>query len=283
MKLKILFMNICSFISLKLYYSLSYYYNRKKIINLKRPTNLSEYIISKIVNREIDKVYELTDKYAVREYVSQKGFRSILTKLYGYWTSVEDIDFDKLPNSFALKCNFGCGFNVICFDKANFSREDIVSRLNDWMSIRTFYRSEPHYDLVKKSVLCEELIQDYAGVLPIDYKFMCVNGKPHHILVITERSGHTMKLFTYSLTWERIDNLLENDFLNNENICRPNNLNQMVEISEKLSKDFDFVRVDLYDTGDKVYFGELTFTPQGGLLRYYTIEALELMVKELIK
>jgi hypothetical protein len=275
-KIKKKLSNITSFIGVRFYYRLSYFHNRLRWLHLKKPTNLSEFIISQIVSGETNKYAIYADKYRVRNFVKERGLTHILTKLYGHWTDANDINFETLPNQFVLKQNAGCGLNIICFDKSKLNIRESIDKLNSWMKIKTFARLEPHYDKIEKCLIAEELIKDEYFDLPTDYKFMCVNGKPHNILVVSEREGHSYKLYTYNLNWKKID-LLKGTYKHDTNIPKPKNLEKMIEYARILSKGFDFVRVDLYDTGDKVYFGEMTFTPHGGLLRYYTLDALQEM------
>lgn len=279
-KLKVFFAKLATCISVKFYYQLSYFHNRRKILNLKHPTNLSEYIISNIISGKINSYASYTDKYKVREYIEQKGLSRILPSLLGVWKYVEEIDYKLLPQKFALKLNFGCGFNVICFDKSSLNLNKTNDQLTLWLQQDVFWRAEPHYDLIERCIICEEFIEDNKGLFPIDYKFMCVNGIPDHILVVFDRDSD-YKLVTYDLGWNKI-NLLTDDYFTEEDIPKPVNLNDMIEYATILSKDFDFVRVDLYDTGERVIFGELTFTPHGGLLRYYKMEALEKMAITLV-
>jgi len=276
-KIKKFFANLTSFIGVEFYYCLSYFHNRGRWLHLKHPTNLSEFIISQIVSGEINKYAIYADKYRVRDFVAERGLQHILTKLYGHWTDANNIDFNALPNQFVLKQNAGCGLNIICFDKSKLDIQESVEKLNSWMKIKTFARSEPHYDKIEKCLIAEEFIQDGFYNLPTDYKFMCVDGKPHHILVVSERKGRDYKLYTYNLHWEKLDLLTKEKGHNDSDIPKPKNLDKMVEYATILSQGFKYVRVDLYDTGDKVFFGELTFTPHGGLLRYYTLKALEEM------
>jgi len=275
-KLKVFFANnISLLLGIRVYYFLSYLYNRKSILNYRSPGNLSETIIANIISGKVNNYAKFTDKYLVRDYVSSKNLEHILPNLYGVWINPEVIDYSILPNKFVLKLNFGCGFNIICLDKNQLQSENVKKQLNTWLNIKIFWRAEPHYDLINRLIICEEFIEDNKGVFPIDYKFMCVNGNPDHILVVIDRDTE-YKLLTYDLEWNKIDLLTEkyhNDFI----VQRPNNLSQMVEYARILSSEFDFVRVDLYDTGDRIFFGELTFTPQGGLLRYYKMSALEKM------
>ena len=279
-KIKKQFANAISFIGLKFYFRLAYFHNRGKWLHLKNPTNLSEFIITQKVSGEINKYAIYADKYRVRDYVTEKGLSHILTKLYGCWTNANDINFNTLPNQFVLKQNAGCKLNIICFDKTKLDIHETRRKLNKWMQMKVFARTEPHYDRIKKCIIAEELIQDdnKLNVAPIDYKFMCINGTPHHILIVSERKDSFYKLYTYSTKWDKLD-LLTDKYKHKGNICKPKNLDKMIEYATILAQGFQYVRVDLYDTGNKVFFGELTFTPHGGLLRYYKLEALEEMWK----
>jgi hypothetical protein len=274
--IKILSASIAEKISPAFYLKLSYFHNRGRFPNLKNPTNISEFIISEIVSEKINNYAHLADKYKVRKFVAERGLSNILTKLYGCWTDADQIDFNDLPSQFVLKCNFGCAMNIICFDKDKFIFQEAKSQLNSWMKVKKIAIAEPHYGKIERCIIGEELIKDEYFDLPTDYKFMCINGEPHHILVVSERKGHSYKLYTYSLNWEKVD-LLKGIYKHDKNIPKPKNLDKMIDYARVLSKGFDFVRIDLYDTGDKVYFGEMTFTPHGGLLRYYSLDALKKM------
>jgi hypothetical protein len=276
-KINKLLLEICCKVNLKLYYVLAYFHNRGKFPKLKKPTNVSELIISNIVSGKINQYAWLADKYKVREFVKERGLSDILTALYGHWTNANDIDFDNLPNQFVLKCNFGCGMNIVCKDKSKLDFQQAKAQLNEWMQYpQNWASAEPHYSKIERCIIAEELIQDAYFDLPMDYKFLCMNGKPHSIFVCTERDKKDfhVKFHSYSLDWVKLD-LMKYDY--KEDIPKPANLDKMIEYAKTLSLGFDFVRVDLYDTGDKVFFGEMTFTPQGGLLRYYTTEVLEEM------
>jgi hypothetical protein len=51
-------------------------------------------------------------------------------------------------------------------------------------------------------------------------------------------------------------------------IRKPKNYKIMLELAEKLSEPFDYVRVDFYNIKGKIYFGELTHYPKSGILKY---------------
>jgi hypothetical protein len=102
----------------------------------------------------------------------------------------------------------------------------------------------------------------------VDYKIHCLNGIPEFVLLCSERNKE-LKLNLYDLNWNPIYEI-QGKHKNNKEFPKPSKLKRMIEISRILSEDFKFVRVDLYQIGDKIYFGELTFTPDGGILSYFT-------------
>lgn len=105
-------------ISPRFYYGLRYFIIRKKFPNFKHPKDLSEYLLNEMLKPEFKRFADYTDKIKVREYVKNKKLAYILPQIYGVWDNSEDIDFNKLPKSFALKTNHGCGNHILCKDKS---------------------------------------------------------------------------------------------------------------------------------------------------------------------
>lgn len=264
---------IVSAISPKLYIKLSYFHNRGAFPNLKTPKNLSEIILASICSGKVNDYSRYVDKIEVREELKSWGFSTCLPKLYGVWDSPEDIDFEKLPNSFALKTNHGCGSHYICKDKKNMdvnvARETINAAL-----VKRSWRVETQYNAIPPKVFCEEFIDDGTAGPPIDYKFLCLDGVIKCILVVTAREGSKYNLSTYDINWNRLD-LLIPKHSQHPPLGRPKNLQEMVLVASEIATKFEFVRVDLYDLGDRIIIGELTFTPHGGILSNFTTGALE--------
>ena len=258
-------------LSPRLYLMLSYRYNRKRWPRLDHPRDLSEKLICHMLNGGVHRYSCYADKYEVREFIREKGLEEILPQLIGVWDNASAINFDMLPAKFALKLNNGCGYNVICRDKSLIDRKLVVEQVNGWLK-ETYSLVETQYSLIRPRVFCEEFISDDTQDLPVDYKFMCFDGRPHSILVCTERS-QKLKLHMRDLSWEPLD-YLTREFAADDRLPCPPNLHRMAAIAEKLSQGFPFVRVDLYDVGGKVYFGELTFTPQKGIVSYFSDRAL---------
>lgn len=258
---------------------LRYYKQRKRFPNLKNPTDISEILISRILSNEIDKYADLADKIKVREYIKSKGLGNILLEHYGYWDDANKININDLPEKFVLKLNnSGGGKNIfVCRDKAIFNIDEAKSHLNKALKCRQ--KIETHYNLITPMILCEELIDCDNGLLPIDYKFTCINGNIEEIKICSERETH-YKVATKDINWNNINTAKKECLMSTEPI-KPQNLDKMIEIAKILSSDFDFVRVDLYEYKNSVRFGELTFTPAGGIIPTSTDNAIKYFGKRL--
>ena len=204
-------------------------------------------------------VSKCADKYAVREYVKSKGCDEILNELYGVYDDFDEIDFEKLPNQFVIKCTHGCAYNIIVDDKKEFDKNAARKKIKRWMREKYGYAtSELHYTRIKPRIIVEKYLCDKNGKMPVDYKFYCMNGKVECVLVCSERD-EKLRLSLYDKKWQRLP-YVKQCWSPKNAIERPKNLNNMIKYAEKLSEGVPFVRVDLYNNG-RIIFGELTFTP----------------------
>ncbi len=192
----------------------------------------------------------------------------MLNKLIAVYEKVEDIRWNELPNKFAIKCTHGCGYNILTKNKNQLDREDVCCKLNIWLKQKFGKRClELHYDKIKPRIIVEEYIENSVGLLPIDYKIYCFNGKPHLVLVCSEREKE-LKLDFFDLDWKKLNIGHESNQSNSE-LARPNCLNEMIQHAKKLATPFPFVRVDFYDNDGKPILGEMTFTPAANMANYY--------------
>lgn len=223
----------------------------------------------------------LADKYKVRSYVESKGLGHILTKLYGVWTNPEEIDFNKLPKGFALKCNHSCATNIICQDKRLLNQKDAIAKLKEWVKQVHPIRFEQHYRKITPVVICEELIPYNAdGSFPTDYKIHCANGKPIFIQCCFERTTSDVgRRVIYDTEWNNLHYVVNDSHYSDEEFERPKHLKEMLEYASILSQGLKYARIDFYDTDDRVIFGEVTLTPMGGWLSYFKQDALDIMGK----
>lgn len=215
-------------------------------------------------------ITDCADKYRVREYIKSCGCAEILNTLIDSWDRVEDIDWDKLPEKFVIKWNFGCGHNLIVPDKSRLDIPQAIKKLKEWYKTRdTFYlsHSELHYKGIKPKLICERLIETDDGSLPVDYKLYCFGGEPHCVMLCLGRDTDGQRPKFYFL--DKDGKLLRYNKTGaaapeNFRIDLPQGYADLFKYASKITKPFPFVRCDLYLEKGKVIFGELTFTPNGG-------------------
>lgn len=271
-KLTYWFKCMLTILSPKLNTRVIYFCKFKKPINLKNPQTLDEKIqwLKFHDYKDNTLVRDCADKYAVRKYIESCGCPEILNELYASYDSVDEIPWDKLPNKFVIKWNFGCGQNLICFDKSKLDINEAGRLLRKWYKTRnTFYLpySELQYRGIKPKLICEKLIETEDGSLPVDYKFYCFGGKAVCVLVCfgRDKAGHGAKYYFFDREWNLLrynksGKLAPEGFT----IPKPVNVEKLFDYAELISKPFPFVRADFYLENGKSIFGELTFTPCGG-------------------
>lgn len=241
-------------------------------INWDNPMDLNEKINWLKFYSDTSKWTELADKYKVRAYVEHKGLKDILIPLYGVWERPEDIDFDSLPNSFVLKTNHACGMVLLVEDKRILNIPETIDTLRSWLGKRMGLDTvEPHYLGIKPLIIAEKLLKPLGEGKIVDYKFFMANGDVELILVCSDRKiGVGCKLSLYDSEWNFIPEKLAGYHKADHVEClpRPLSFERMKNVAKTLAKEFPQVRVDLYDIDGKLYFGELTFTSQGGYMNY---------------
>lgn len=239
----------------------------KKIPNLSNPSRFNEKIQCLKFNKELEKYHKYADKYEVRRYIEKTIGKRYLNKLIGVYDNVEDIDFYSLPNKFTLKCTHGSGYNILCSEVKDFDIVKAKKKLREWMKENFYsFTREPQYKLIKPRIICEEYLEDTSGTLK-DYKFLCFKGEPKFIETDIDRYKKHMENY-YDIDWNKLNmkSIYKNKLTENyENeISKPSNLEEMIFLAKKLSKNFNFVRVDFYSVNGKTIFGELTFIPASG-------------------
>lgn len=221
-----------------------------------------------------------SDKYAVRSYVTENGLGHILPELFGVYTSAGEINFADLPERYVLKCTHGCGFNVFCLDKSLFDFEGARKKLDRWMKTDFGkYWGELHYSSIKPRIICEAYLDNLPGRPLVDYKVYCFDGKVHCSMVCIGRGSGATKFDFYDLEWRNIPDYCRPGASANLCLPKPETYETMIEAAETLSKPFPFVRVDFYSIKGKVVFGEMTFSPSGGIDTDLTVTAQNVMGK----
>lgn len=253
---------------------LDYRLSLGKKLNLKNPQDFNEKIQwLNLYSKNEDRV-KCSDKYLAREFFIEKGFGDYLPKLLGVYKNASEINFEELPSKFVLKCTHGCGYNVICKDKSKLNIEEAKRSLNKWLKEDFGAEAgETHYSKIEPQIICEEFIDGIGEEVPIDYKIHCFNGVAKFALACVDRYKDLSLLF-YDLDWNRLE-YQSKEYYSTKHVEKPSKLSEMVKIAEQLAKDFDFVRVDFFESKGKLYVGELTFTPNAGRIKYLSKEALK--------
>jgi len=203
------------------------------------------------------------DKILLHEYSKKKLGKDICNKIIKVYDNFDQINFTELPNQFVLKTNHGSGFNIIVKNKTELNESDIEhykKKINGWLEIDYGkMQAEFHYSFIKRKIFVEE----YIGTKLKNYKFLCYDGKPKYVYVSINDEGHKYRNF-YDMNWTLLPFVCLTRPHPTYNYEKPKLFEQMKEISKKLSYDFKFVRVDLYDVNNEIRLGELTFTPMNG-------------------
>ena len=238
-----------------------------KKLDLENPQTFSEKIQwLKLYDRNPEYT-KMVDKYAVKDYVASVIGNEYIIPTIGVWNKAEDIDWDKLPNQFVLKCNHDSGGLVICRDKNALDKEAAIKKLNKCLK-RDYYKvwREWPYKNVPHRIIAEIYIEPESDIndLP-DYKFFCFNGEPKYCQVITGRNK-TMSIDFFDHDWNHqpFHEPKTYPFAEKEP-KKPSQYNLMLDLARKLAKGKAFSRIDFYQVREQVLFGEITFYPTTGI------------------
>ncbi len=256
-----------SFIPDKPYLKMVYWIKTGNKLNFKNPTGFNEKLNWIKLYAKDDSYARYVDKIAVRDYVKEKTGEDLSIPLLGVWKNFDDIDFEKLPEKFVLKCSHDSGSVKIITDKSKIDKGELKKFFEGRLRINPFNAArEFPYKTVVPHIIAEKYMSTLSGDELKTYKFLCFGGEPKVIQVITNQ--HTDQRFDY----------FDIDFnpYDFEHICpksdtpveKSANFDKMVDICRKLSEGFPFIRVDLYDIDGKIYFSELTFFHDGGFYEF---------------
>lgn len=244
-------------------------------LNLKDPKTFTEKIQWLKLNDRNHLYTVCADKFKVRDFVKARIGDEYLIPLLYATNKPESIPFDKLPSEYIIKTNHTSGYNMICKDGMvhffsrtyGFDKKNVVKILRKWLRKNVFYQNrEWEYKNIPPKVIVEELLHDESNNDMLnDYKIHCFNGKPRFIQTLFDRS-EGIKENWFDTEWSPID--LYYYSKERKQISKPDNLSELLEVAQKLSKEFNYVRVDLYSVNGKVLFGELTFHPYGGFMKF---------------
>jgi len=228
----------------------------------------------------LDTKTQYCDKIKIKELIKKFNLSELnIIPIIGIYNNAFDIydDLEKLPNNFIIKCNHDSGSYKI-IDENQKLNDDICIELNHKLNkIYGIEHGETQYLNIDKKIIVEPLIKGNFK----DYCFFCFKGRPIYCLIkydhkridtnINRLNNTIDKINLYDMNFLPLDKyinnsykkLINNNFNNYNNIQIPSNFYIMVYICSIISKEFEFVRIDLMNDNNNIYFLELTFSPMG--------------------
>lgn len=253
----------------KLYLQLLYRRLFDKKLDLNNPQTYNEKLQwIKLYDRRPEYT-TMVDKYAVKQYVANRIGEEYIIPTLGVWEKPEDIEWNKLPYQFVLKCTHDSGGLVICKDKSKLDKDAAMDKLRKSLR-RDYYKAsrEWPYKNVPRRIIAEKYMEDSKlGDLP-DYKFFCFDGVVKALFIGTERGTGDVKFDFYDADFNHLD-LVQTHPMSGKILPKPENFDLMKELASKLSIGIPHVRVDFYNINGRIYFGEMTFFHHGGVIPFH--------------
>jgi len=248
-----------------------FYKHLRYHMNMKNPKSINEKIVWKKIHDRNPFLPVTTDKIQVRYYLEKilgKGTaKEILIPLLYVTDKPNTIPFASLPSAFIVKPNHKSG-NRIIVENSYFDKNQIIKTCRRWLN--TPYgleKLEWAYQPIKRKIIIEKLLLNDDGNIPQELKFHMFYGKCKLVQMIINKKNQSYANFLdekFNILKLRTPNHLTME----SKIRRPNNYEIMMALVEKISKPFDYVRVDLYNLHEKIYFGELTHYPGSGTTHF---------------
>ena len=252
----------------KKYLELKYLYQTYKKIYIDNPQTFNEKLQwLKLYDRK--RIYTtMVDKYEVKKYVSEKLGENCIIPTLGIYDKWEDINFNKLPNQFVIKCTHDSGGVAICKNKKEFDFANAKNKIEKSLKRNYFYAGrEWPYKNVRPRILIEKYMEDESGYELKDYKIFCFNGEPKFIQLDYDRfTNHHRNI--YDTKWKMQPFNISYSMVSNKEFKKPIELEKMIEYAKKISINIPFARCDFYIVRGCIYFGEITFYPESGFGKF---------------
>lgn len=243
-----------------------YFFRKGRFINFNKPELFTEKIQWLKIHDCTQIKTRLADKIEVREWIKEKIGEKYLKKVYGVYDKYEDIDFSVIPEEFVIKTNHGSKMQLLVIEGGR-PLPLMKDRFNNYLKVNYAFKSgyEMHYSDIKPKIFIEEYIKNTNELF--EYLIFCFNGVPKLIMFCSGKRTKECLCTMFDTHWNNLK-FNYNGKLHETPVPPPENLDEMLEIARILSKDFKFVRVDLHNINGKIYFGEMTFTPASGYMKF---------------
>lgn len=257
-----------NFLDDKTFLKIQYRIKMGNKLNLKNPITYSEKIQwLKLYDRKNNYIV-MVDKYEAKKYVANKIGEEYIIPTIGVYNSLEEIDFNHLPNQFVMKCTHDSGGLIICRNKQRLNINQVKKKINSYLRRNYFYfgREWP-YKNVTPRIIIEQYLEEENTLDLKDYKFYCFNGTPKYLYVSEGLENHqTAKMEFFDMNFNSAPFMREDYRSFDKKPQRPIHFEQMKKLAKILSQGIPFIRVDFYEVNNRIYFGELTFSPCSGYM-----------------
>lgn len=234
--------------------------------NFQNPKSFNEYICARKLYDDAFELWSYTDKYEVRTYVENTIGKEYLNECYGVYSIPQEIPFAQLPERFALRGTHGSGCNLIVTDKNQLNKKEAIRKFNGWLQRNYYYRCrERNYYKITPRVMCDKYLECSTTEGLPELKVFCFGGKAKFIGYNLCLNGKTYTNI-YDANWNYME--VQKGYGHFNDCVIPENRDEIIAIAEKLSKPFEFVRVDLYNVDNRIVFSELTFFSGGGFVPF---------------
>lgn len=262
-ELRLKLINLLRFIPDEPYLKMVYWIKTGKRLNLKDPRTFCDKLNWLKLHDFQPGYTRLADKIAVREHLKEILGEDICLPMLGAWEHYDDIDFDALPDKFVMKCNHDSGSVKIIKDKSTMDHAALREFYEGRLKLNPFVLGREYpYKEIKPMILVEKFMANKNGRDIRDYKFLCFDGVPKYMFVISDRSTDCRSDF-YDMEFNRLP-IVDTYPMSDEPMEKPEFFDEMVNLVTRLAQGFRTIRIDLYEIDGKIYFGEYTFYDGGG-------------------
>jgi len=237
--------------------------------NIIRPTTFNEYIQHSKILRRKSLQTTLADKLGVRDYVKKRIGERHLVRLLWSGDELHEAETMQLKVPFVIKANNSSAKNIFVTDPKNVDWHSIRTETKNWLKDDfSIAFGEWQYRWIKPKFVIEEMLFDQSGKIPADWKFFTFHGKVRLFYIVFDRFGKEKSRIFYDESLQRLDFELDETPLFKGEFVLPQNIREMIRLSEILSNREPLVRVDWFTVGSNPIFGELTLTPEAGLGKF---------------
>lgn len=241
------------------YLKLMYWANTGKKLNLENPVTFNEKLQWLKLHNQNPEYSRMVDKYEAKKWIAERIGDEYIIPTLGIWDTFDEIDFDKLPNQFVLKCTHDSGGLVICKDKRTLDKAKAKKKIEKSLKRDYFLVGREYpYKEVKPRIIAEKYMEDTATQELRDYKIFTFDGIAKALSIVSNRQAGKTTADYFDINFKPLD--FTWGYSHSKVLpFKSKSFDYMVRAAECLVRDTVELQVDFYEVNGKAYFGEMTF------------------------